>query len=131
MERDSSNTFRIFCIGRNYAEHAAEMGDKAPAKPVIFLKPWTCLVSPGTDIHFPSHGEVLHHEVEVVVRIGKDGSPEEHADAISFVDAVTIGLDLTLRDVQARLKDKGLPWETSNCARIEPKVSPVFTTWTT
>jgi 2-keto-4-pentenoate hydratase/2-oxohepta-3-ene-1,7-dioic acid hydratase in catechol pathway len=102
---------RIFCIGRNYIEHVRELSNMVPTKPVVFLKPMTCLVKPGEPIHFPMHGKELHHEVEIVVKVGKEGRVKSEEDASSFISAITIGLDLTLRDVQEDLKKKGLPWE--------------------
>jgi len=104
---------RIFCIGRNYAEHVKELQNPPPPAPVIFIKPASCLVLPGEPIHFPRHGKVLHHEVEIVMQIGKKGKPQSEADAMSFVNALAIGLDLTLRDVQDDLKKRGMPWEIS------------------
>lgn len=106
-------TFRIFCIGRNYSEHAKELGSEIPESPVIFLKPPHCIVKEGTPIKIPKHGKNLHHEVELVVKIGKAGNPLSPEDALSYVDSLAIGLDLTLRDLQIELKDKGLPWEIS------------------
>lgn len=102
---------RILCIGRNYAEHIRELSNTIPEKPVIFIKPATCLVKPGEKIHFPKHGKELHHEVEIVVEIGREGRVVREEEALSYVSGVTVGLDLTLRDVQADLKKKGLPWE--------------------
>ncbi len=104
---------RIFCIGRNYAEHVRELSNIVPQKPVVFMKPGSCLVGGGEAIRFPKHGHDLQHEVEVVIRIGKPGRIESKEDALSWIDAVTIGLDLTLRDVQDELKKRGLPWEKS------------------
>lgn len=105
---------RIFCIGKNYPAHVAEMGDTPPTGPVIFLKPSTCLVPTGDPIRMPRHGGELHHEVELVVRIGKASAPGQAisaATALEHVDGATVGLDLTLRDVQAKLKAAGHPWE--------------------
>lgn len=102
---------RIFCIGRNYAEHIQELRNPVPAKPLFFMKPASSIVPAGQPIPFPRHGAVLHHEAEVVVRLGRDGAPASAAEARTFVDAVTLGLDLTLRDVQDEQKKKGLPWE--------------------
>jgi 2-keto-4-pentenoate hydratase/2-oxohepta-3-ene-1,7-dioic acid hydratase in catechol pathway len=102
---------RVFCIGRNYAEHARELNNPMPAEPVVFMKPATSLVPPGQPLSFPAHGGELHHEVEVVVRIGRGGRLIDPAAAMDHVDAVTVGFDLTLRDVQQALKAKGLPWE--------------------
>jgi len=111
MAKDNLDITRVFCIGRNYVEHVHEMSNVVPAKPVVFIKPASCLVAPGERIHFPKHGSELHHEVEIVVRIGGQGRAKTEEDALSFIDAITIGLDLTLRDVQRELKQKGLPWE--------------------
>jgi acylpyruvate hydrolase len=111
MTDNYSKIPRIFCIGRNYVEHVRELSNMVPTKPVIFLKPATCLVKPGEPIHFPRHGKELHHEVEIVVKVGKVGRVRTEDEASSFVSAITIGLDLTLRDVQEDLKKKGLPWE--------------------
>jgi acylpyruvate hydrolase len=107
----NSNVPRIFCIGRNYVEHVRELSNLVPTKPVVFIKPLSCLVKPGESIHFPRHGKELHHEVEIVVKVGKEGRARTEDEASSFVSAITIGLDLTLRDVQEDLKKKGLPWE--------------------
>lgn len=102
---------RIFCIGRNYAEHVRELSNVIPERPVIFMKPASSLVRPGQAIHYPAHGAELHHEVEVVVQIGKQGKPRNLEESHSFVSGLALGLDLTLRDLQRELKQKGLPWE--------------------
>lgn len=102
---------RVFCIGQNYIEHIKELGNPMPDKPVVFMRPPSCLVAPGESIHFPGHGKLLHYEVEVVVRIGKKGRNIPEAEALSYIDAVTLGADLTLRDLQKQAKQKGLPWE--------------------
>lgn len=111
MAEYNSNIPRIFCIGRNYAEHVHELSNTLPIKPVIFIKPMSCLVAPGEKIHFPKHGKMLHHEVEIVVEVGREGRVTEEEKALNFISAITVGLDLTLRDVQEDLKKKGLPWE--------------------
>jgi fumarylpyruvate hydrolase len=108
---DPAASPRVFCIGRNYAEHARELGNEPPAAPVVFMKPWTSLVPPGADIRFPAHGRELHHEVELVLRIGAGGRDIAPGDALRHVDGVAVGVDLTLRDLQGDLKRKGLPWE--------------------
>ncbi len=105
---------RIFCIGRNYADHARELGNAPPppeGPPVVFMKPATSLIPPGNDVPWPRHGRELHHETEVVLRIGRTGSPADEEEALAFIDGISLGFDLTLRDVQARLKAEGLPWE--------------------
>jgi 2-keto-4-pentenoate hydratase/2-oxohepta-3-ene-1,7-dioic acid hydratase in catechol pathway len=111
---------RIFCIGKNYTEHIRELDDfdstlqsKNEKQPVVFMKPITSIVSPGESIHVPSHGNVLHHEVEVVVLLKGGGKNILIEDSLSCVAGVTLGLDLTLRDVQVEVKKKGHPWELS------------------
>ncbi len=104
---------RIFCIGKNYAEHVKELDGSAPGQPVVFMKPVSCLVSPGETIQMPTHGNNLHHEVEVVVLIGTPGKSIPESDAASHIAGLTLGLDLTLRDVQSAMKKKGWPWEIS------------------
>jgi 2-keto-4-pentenoate hydratase/2-oxohepta-3-ene-1,7-dioic acid hydratase in catechol pathway len=102
---------RVFCIGRNYAEHAHELQHEIPKVPVIFIKPSTCLVPVGNKIHVPKHGFDLQHEAEVVIKIGRDGKAETADETLTFISGLTLGLDLTLRDLQKNLKAKGLPWE--------------------
>ena len=102
---------RVFCIGRNYVEHVHELSNEIPKSPVIFIKPATCLVQNNSNICFPSHGEDLHQEAELVILIGKDGKPKHKDETNDFVAGISLGLDLTLRDVQSELKEKKLPWE--------------------
>jgi len=105
---------RIYCVGRNFAEHAKEMG--APVEkgtPVIFMKPGDAIVTDG-HVPYPTQTSDLHHEVELVVAIGRDARGELSAkDAMSLVFAYGVGLDLPRRDLQAVLKDKRLPWDIS------------------
>ena len=107
----NTNMARIFCIGQNYIAHIRELSNPMPEKPVVFIRPLSCLVAPGEEIHFPKHGSLLHYEVEVVVRIGKQGQNIKQQEALSYIDAVTLGVDLTLRDLQKAAKQEGLPWE--------------------
>lgn len=108
---------RIYCVGRNFAEHAREMG-AAPAdpsargRPVFFLKPADAIVLDGV-VPYPPGTRELHHEVELVVALGSDGPPGELAreDAMALVAGYGVGLDLTRRDLQAEAKAKGLPWD--------------------
>lgn len=102
---------RIFCIGKNYDEHIKELGGQRQQEPVVFMKPVSCIVAPGETLMIPRHGNLLHHEVEVVLLIGKGGQDIPEANSLSHIAGVTLGLDLTLRDVQGRLKKSGLPWE--------------------
>ena len=111
---------RIFCIGENYTEHIRELGgfdstlqSKNESQPVVFMKPVTSIVSLGESIHTPTHGNVLHHEVEVVVLLNGGGKNILIEDSLSCIAGVTLGLDITLRDVQVEVKKKGHPWELS------------------
>lgn len=102
---------RVFCIGRNYAGHIKELNSERLKTPTMFSKPPTSLVPPGADIVMPAHGKDLHHEAEVVVLMGRAGTPKDLEEAREFITALSLGLDLTLRDVQKVQKEKGLPWE--------------------
>lgn len=104
---------RIYCIGRNYAEHAKEMGAQAVsrANPVFFMKPADAIVAGGGDIPYPSATQELHHEVEMVVALAKGGLDIGAGHALDCVFGYGIGLDLTRRDLQAAMKAKGLPWD--------------------
>jgi 2-keto-4-pentenoate hydratase/2-oxohepta-3-ene-1,7-dioic acid hydratase in catechol pathway len=106
-----SQPSRIFCIGRNYTEHAQELKNEVPSQPVIFMKPASAIVPPGQPIVLPKHGKLLHQEAEVVVKIGYPGRATTPLNARSMISSLSLGLDLTLRDVQNELKAKGLPWE--------------------
>lgn len=111
---------RIYCVGRNFADHAKEMGAQAPASkaergtPVFFAKPADAIVTSG-EVPYPRGTQDLHHEVELVVALGADAPPGvlAVADAQALVFGYTIGLDLTRRDLQAAAKAKGLPWDTA------------------
>jgi 2-keto-4-pentenoate hydratase/2-oxohepta-3-ene-1,7-dioic acid hydratase in catechol pathway len=102
---------KILCIGRNYAEHAAELKNEVPAEPVFFLKPDTSLLPPGQSFYLPDFSNDIHHEVELVLRIGKEGKHIDESFALRYIDGITVGVDFTARDVQQRQKEKGLPWE--------------------
>ncbi len=94
---------RVFCVGRNYAAHAAELDNPIPDSLVVFLKPPQCLVPAGARLAVPAHGNELHHEAEVVLLIAREGKPATLSEAWDYVLGVSLGLDLTLRDVQQRL----------------------------
>ena len=104
---------RIFCIGRNYVAHVQELGNAMPSQPLIFMKPASSLVVAGGRIPFPRHGRDLHQEAELVVLIGREGWVETAAEAPAFIAGLSLGLDMTLRDVQDSLKKQGQPWELS------------------
>jgi len=108
---------KIICIGKNYPDHAAELGDKQPDKPVLFIKPPSvlkvCSISGETlNLNLPSHSTAVHHEVELVFRVRKSGFRMTVAQARNALDAVTVGLDMTLRDLQTSSKKAGTPWTT-------------------
>lgn len=104
---------KIFCIGRNYVEHAKELGNDVPDEPVVFMKPKSALLMPQAPFYYPEFTNELHYEVELVLRISKNGKyiPEKHAS--KYFNAITVGIDFTARDVQRSLQEKGLPWEKS------------------
>jgi len=101
---------KIICIGRNYAEHAKEMKAEAPTEPVFFMKPDTALLK-EQDFYFPEFTKDLHHEIELVVKISKAGKHIEQQFAHKYYEEIGLGIDLTARDIQAKCKEKGLPWE--------------------
>jgi len=102
---------KIFCVGRNYAEHAKELGNIIPDEPVIFMKPKSALLQPHTPFYYPEFTNELHYECELVLRISKNGKYIQDKFASKYYDAITAGIDFTARDIQAELKEKGLPWE--------------------
>lgn len=102
---------RIFCIGKNYAEHNREMGGAADDACVVFMKPPSCVVPVGEAISLPHGRGAVHHEVELVLQLEGGGRDIPEARAMEYVAAITLGLDLTLRELQGTLKEKGAPWE--------------------
>jgi len=101
---------KIFCLGQNYVNHVKEMKSEIPLTPVIFTKPTSAIITDGAPIILPKISNQVHHEVELVVAIGKDGKNISAQDAFNHVVGYAIGLDMTLRDVQSEAKKKGLPW---------------------
>jgi len=102
---------KIFCIGRNYKDHAEELGDAIPEEPIIFLKPPTAYLPNNSDIPYPSFTKKFHYETEIVLKMDKKGKNLSEEEAKDFYSQLTVGLDLTARDVQYDLIDKKLPWE--------------------
>ena len=98
----------IYCVGRNFAGHAKELGNKIPTSPLIFQKS-NSAVNINEIIEIPSN-KTIEHELEVVLLIGKEGVPKNHEEAHSFISGFSIGLDLTDRRLQTELKKKGMPW---------------------
>lgn len=102
---------KIICIGRNYVEHAKELSNPVPKKPVFFLKPDTALLQKNNPFFYPSFSEDVHYEVELVLRICKNGRHIDEKFAKNYYDEIGIGIDFTARDIQSECKKKGLPWE--------------------
>lgn len=100
----------IFCIGRNYAAHVAELGNRPEPEPLVFLKPSSALLGDGGTIRLPAYSQDVHHETEVVLLVGRDARDVSEADALAVIAGYGIGLDLTARDTQSELKAKGMPW---------------------
>ena len=102
---------KIICIGRNYAEHAKELGNEIPENPVIFMKPDTAVLKKGSDFYIPEFSDDVHYELEIVLKISKGGKYIQLENADKHYDEIGLGIDFTARDLQSQLKEKGLPWE--------------------
>ncbi len=102
---------KIICIGRNYVEHAKELNNMVPDSPVFFLKPDTALLPESRPFFIPEFSSDIHHEIELVYKICKEGKHIEEKFAARYIDQITVGLDFTARDIQQAQKEKGLPWE--------------------
>jgi fumarylpyruvate hydrolase len=115
---------RIFCVGRNYADHVREMGnDPKSEPPLFFTKPADAVVESGAVIPYPAHTENLHHEVELVIALGAGGANIAEADAMAHVWGYGVGVDLTRRDRQAEAKKAGTPWDTAKGFDLSAPVS--------
>ncbi len=101
---------KIVCVGRNYAEHAKELGNEVPEFPIIFLKPASVLEYSDGAINHPEYSSDMHHEVELVLLIGKEIKNADDAEAEETISGYAVGLDMTLRDIQNELKKNGHPW---------------------
>lgn len=117
---------KIICIGRNYAKHAKELNNPIPSQPVVFMKPPSALLVNDKPLYYPEFTKNLHYEVEVVLKIGKNGRHVQPEFASGYYTEVALGIDFTARDVQARCKEKGHPWEIAkgfdNSAVLSPFV---------
>jgi 2-keto-4-pentenoate hydratase/2-oxohepta-3-ene-1,7-dioic acid hydratase in catechol pathway len=102
---------KIICVGRNYAEHAKELGNEVPDEPVIFMKPKSALLQSHTPFYYPEFSNELHYECELVLRVCKNGKYIQERHAGNYYNGITVGIDFTARDIQNDLKAKGLPWE--------------------
>lgn len=102
---------KIIAIGRNYAEHAKELNNPVPTTPVIFMKPDTALLKDNKPFYHPEFSQDVHHEIELVLKISKEGKHISEKFAADYFDEIGLGIDFTARDIQSRHKEKGLPWE--------------------
>jgi len=102
---------KIICVGRNYVAHARELNNEIPTEPVIFMKPGSALLRNNDPFFIPEFSNEIHFEVELVVRINRQGKYIEKRFAHRYYSEIGLGIDFTARDLQAKLKEKGLPWE--------------------
>ena len=102
---------KIICIGRNYVDHIKELGNEKPSEPVVFLKPDSAILLKQHPFVIPEFSNDVHHEIEILVKINKVGKYIEPKFAPNYYDEIGLGIDFTARDVQSKLKEKGLPWE--------------------
>ncbi|MEM6321341.1 MAG: fumarylacetoacetate hydrolase family protein [Bacteroidota bacterium] len=102
---------KIICIGRNYIDHAKELNNPVPSKPLVFMKPSSALLVNNKPLYYPEFTKDLHYEVEIVLKITRNGRHVQPEFAHKYYEEVAIGIDFTARDVQAALKQKGHPWE--------------------
>ncbi|WP_183566208.1 fumarylacetoacetate hydrolase family protein [Mucilaginibacter sp. SP1R1] len=102
---------KIIAIGRNYAEHAKELNNPVPTVPVIFMKPETAIIKDNKPFYHPDFSDDVHHEIEIVLKVSKEGKHISEKFAASYYEEIALGIDFTARDIQSRHKEKGLPWE--------------------
>ena len=102
---------KIICIGRNYVDHIEELKNERPAEPVVFMKPDSAVLLKQHPFVIPEFSEDIHHEIEIIVKINKVGKYIEPIFAHKYYDEISVGIDFTARDLQQKLKTKGLPWE--------------------
>lgn len=115
---------KIICIGRNYVDHAKELNNPVPKKPLVFMKPSTALLINNSPFYHPSFSEDIHYEGEIVLRICKNGRHIQPDFAQDYFDQVAFGIDFTARDIQAKCKEKGHPWEIAKAFDHSAVVSP-------
>ncbi len=115
---------KILCIGKNYADHAAEMGGTVPSKPMIFMKPSSALLVNNKPLYYPDFTKNLHYEGEIVLKIKKNGKHVEEKFAHKYYDEIAFGFDFTARDLQAQCKENGHPWEIAKSFDNSAGLSP-------
>ena len=102
---------KIICIGRNYVKHALELKNEIPGEPIFFLKPDTAVLLKDRAFYLPSFSKEIHHEIEIVLKVSREGKNIAEEFASRYYDSITVGIDFTARDIQQKQKEKGLPWE--------------------
>ena len=117
---------KIICIGRNYKNHAKELGNTAPKEPLFFLKPDTAIQPKGHPFFIPNFSDNIHYEVELVVKIDKAGKHIEEKFAHKYYSQIGLGIDFTARDIQEECKAKGLPWEKAKGFDGSAQISKIF-----
>ncbi len=117
---------KIICIGRNYSEHARELNNDIPSEPVIFMKPDSALLRNNDPFYIPSFSEDVHYECELIIKINRLGKNVEPRFASRYYDEIGLGIDFTARDLQSKLKDKGLPWEKAKAFDRSAVISTEF-----
>ncbi len=117
---------KIICIGRNYVEHVKELNNDIPEEPVIFMKPDSALLRNNDPFYIPDWSKELHHEIELVIKITRLGKNIEKRFAHRYFDEIGLGIDFTARDVQNKLREKGLPWEKSKAFDQSAVISSAF-----
>lgn len=111
LQKKYHSLMKILAVGRNYAEHIKELSNEKPDEPVIFSKPETALLKNNEPFYYPDFSSDIHHEVEVVIKISKMGKNIEEQFAHKYYEEIGLGIDFTARDIQSKLKSKGLPWD--------------------
>ncbi len=117
---------KIICIGRNYVDHAKELNNEVPAKPVFFMKPDSAMVIANRPFFYPDFSKDVHFELEVVIRIDRLGRSIEEQHANRYFSEIGLGVDFTARDLQSEMKKKGLPWEIAKGFDYSAPVSEFF-----
>ena len=117
---------RIFAIGRNYADHISELNNERPDEPVIFTKPDTALIQNNAAFYYPDFSTDIHYEVELVLKISKEGKSIDEKFAHKYYGSIGVGIDFTARDLQQKAKEKGLPWDIAKGFNGSAPISETF-----
>ena len=117
---------KIICIGRNYVDHAKELNNEVPSKPVFFMKPDSALVIANRPFFYPDFSQDVHYELEVVIRIDRLGKSIEEQHAHRYFSEIGLGVDFTARELQTEMKKKGLPWEIAKGFDYSAPISDLF-----